>query len=239
MTPHINAEKQDISKIVLAPGDPLRAKYIAQNFLEDVNLVNTTRNMLAYTGYYKGTKITVFSTGMGMPSMGIYCYELYKFYDVEKIIRIGSCGAYLEDLKLLDTILVDSSYTEGNFAYTLNNDDCHFVDSTKELTSIIENTAIEENIPIIKGNIFCSDVFDKYATDGSILISRFPKEYNIIAAEMESFALFYTAKMLNKQAACLLTVVDTISDKREISSEDREKSLNNMISVALQSCLKI
>lgn len=239
MTPHINAKKEDISKIVLAPGDPLRAKYIAENFLENAQLVNTTRNMLAYTGTYKGLNITVFSTGMGMPSMGIYCYELYKYYNVEKIIRIGSCGAYREDLKLLDTILVDNSYTEGNFAYTLNNEDCHFVEATKELNSAIEDTALENDIKLFKGNIFCSEVFDKYVADGKILVGRFPAQYNIIAAEMESFALFYTAKLLNKQAACLLTVVDTISDKREISSEDREKSLNNMINVALDTCLKI
>jgi len=237
MTPHINAQETDIAKIVLAPGDPLRAKYIAENFLEDTKLVNTTRNILAYTGTYKGIRLTVFSTGMGMPSMGIYSYELYKYYGVEKIIRIGSCGAYNENLHLLDTILVDNSYTEGNFAYTLNNEKCNFIGATAELNNIIENTAKNQYISIAKGNVFCSEVFDKYVTDVSILTSRFPKEYNIIAAEMESFALFYTAKLLNKQAACLLTVVDAINDKTQISSEDREKSLNEMIVLALETCI--
>ena len=111
MTPHISSKKEDIAKTVLCPGDPLRAKYIAENFLENARLVNSVRNMLAYTGTYKGKEITVFASGMGMPSMGIYCYELYKFYDVDTIIRIGSCGAYEESLNLYDTVLVDKSYT--------------------------------------------------------------------------------------------------------------------------------
>lgn len=115
MTPHNEAKKEDISKIVLMPGDPLRAKYIADNFLENAKLVNSVRNMLSYTGYYKGKRITVFPSGMGMPSAGIYSYELFKFYDVENIIRIGTCGSYSEDLNLLDVILVDNSYTARKF----------------------------------------------------------------------------------------------------------------------------
>ena len=113
MTPHNEAKIDDISSIVIMPGDPLRAKYIADNFLDDVTLVNSVRNMFGYTGFYKGTKLTVFASGMGMPSMGIYSYELYKFYNVDTIIRIGSCGAYSPDLNLFDTILVDNAYTEG------------------------------------------------------------------------------------------------------------------------------
>ena len=120
MTPHISSKKEDIASIVLMPGDPLRAKYIAENFLENAKLVNSVRNIFAYTGNYKNKRITVFASGMGMPSIGIYSYELYKFYDVDIIIRIGSCGAYSEDLNLFDTILVEKSYTEGNFAYALN-----------------------------------------------------------------------------------------------------------------------
>ena len=159
---HCNAKKEDIAKTVLMPGDPLRAKYIAENFLENARLVNTVRNMLAYTGTYKGKEITVFSHGMGMASMGIYCYELYKFYDVENIIRIGSCGAYSEDLNIFDTILVDKSYTEGNFAYEWNEKDCHLIESSEFLNEIIESTAKEINIPYIKGNTLCSDCFDGY-----------------------------------------------------------------------------
>ncbi len=239
MSIHCNAKKEDITKTVLMPGDPLRAKYIAENFLENARLVNTVRNMLAYTGTYKGKEITVFSHGMGMASMGIYCYELYKFYDVENIIRIGSCGAYSENLNIFDTILVDNSYTEGNFAYEWNEKDCHLAKSSSFLNEIIENVSIQNNIPYVKGNILCSDCFDGYLEDVNSLINRFPKELNIIGAEMESFALFYLAKYLGKQASCLLTVVDSICKKQEISSEDREKSLNNMIKLALESAVKI
>ena len=236
---HCNAKKEDIAKTVLMPGDPLRAKYIAENFLENARLVNTVRNMLAYTGTYKGKEITVFSHGMGMASMGIYCYELYKFYDVENIIRIGSCGAYSEDLNIFDTILVDKSYTEGNFAYEWNEKDCHLIESSEFLNEIIESTAKEINIPYIKGNTLCSDCFDGYLESIPNLIKRFPKEINIIGAEMEAFALFYMAHYLGRQASCLLTVVDSHYKKQEISSEEREKSLNNMITLALESAIKI
>ena len=117
-TPHINAKKDDFAKTVLMPGDPKRAEFIAKNYLEDYKLVNEIRGMLAYTGFYKGKKITVFSSGMGMPSIGIYCYELYHYFGVEKIIRIGSCGSNKEGINLLDVVLSSSSYNEGNFAYT-------------------------------------------------------------------------------------------------------------------------
>ena len=239
MTPHINAKDDEIAKIVLAPGDPLRAKYIAENFLENVKLVNSVRNTLAYTGTYKGKEITVFSTGMGMPSMGIYCYVLYKFYGVENIIRIGSCGAYSPNLNLFDTILVNGSYTEGNFAMALNNSSCHYVEANTELNSIIEKTALDSNINLSKENVLCSECFDYYIENLDALLTRIPQEYNITVSEMESFALFYTAKYLNKKASCLLTVVDSHAKKQEISSEAREKSLNDMIVLALESCLEI
>lgn len=235
MTIHCNAKKEDIEKTVLMPGDPLRAEYIAENFLTDVRLVNTVRNMLAYTGEYKGKKVTVFSSGMGMPSMGIYCYELYKFYEVEKIIRIGSCGVYTPDIKLLDTLLVDKTYTEGNFAYEWNSKDCHIVEASEELNSRIEEVAKELSIQYTKGNTLCSDCFDGYLDNLDVLLNRLPKNLNIIGAEMEAFALFYIAKYLNKKAACLLTVVDSLAKKQSSTAEERERSLNNMIKLALES----
>ena len=238
MTPHNEAKKEDIADIVLMPGDPLRAKYIAENFLENSKLINTVRNMYGYTGFYKGRKITVFASGMGMPSMGIYAYELYKFYDVKSIIRLGSCGAYSERLNIFDTILVENSYTEGNFAYALEGKECHLVRGDSLLTNNLELTAKEKNINIIRGNVLCSEVFDYYVKNLDELISRFPKELNIIGAEMESFALFYTAKYLNKKAACLLTVVDSHYKKQEISAEERETSLNTMIEIALETAIK-
>lgn len=237
MTPHISSKKEDIAKTVLCPGDPLRAKYIAENFLENSRLVNSVRNILAYTGTYKGKEITVFASGMGMPSMGIYCYELYKFYDVETIIRIGSCGAYDDSLNLMDTVLVKKSYTEGNFAKALNNKNCHLIESDLDLNNKIKQTAEKLNIKCIEGNALCSECFDYYIEDINTLLNRLPSDLKISACEMEAFALFYTAKYLNKKAACLLTVVDSHYKKQEISAEAREKSLNNMIILALETAI--
>lgn len=236
-TVHNSAAKGEIAKVVLMPGDPLRAKYIAEKFLENPICFNEVRGMLGFTGIYKGKEISVMGSGMGMPSMGIYSYELYKFYDVEKIIRIGSCGAYDENLELLDTILVEKSYSESNFALTFRNSDEHIIESTKELNDIIESVANNLNIKLVKGNVFTSDCFDWYI-DVEKLLSRIPKEYKCIAAEMESYALFNIAKTLNKQASCLLSVVDSHSKKTLISSEQREKNLDNMIKIALEAAIK-
>lgn len=239
MTPHISSKKEEIAKTVLCPGDPLRAKYIAENFLENARLVNSVRNMLAYTGTYKGKEITVFSSGMGIPSMGIYSYELYKFYDVENIIRIGSCGAFKENLKVFDTALVETSYSDSNFAKALNNVDCHTIQADSDLNNIIKETAKTLDINCIPVNVLCGECFDGYVEDLNASLDRLPKDLNITAAEMESFALFYVAKYLNKKASCLLTVVDSYYYKTKISAEEREKSLNSMITLALESTLKI
>lgn len=239
MTIHNEAKKEDIAKIVLMSGDPLRAKHIAENYLEDAIQVNTIRNMFAYTGMYKGKRITVMGHGMGIPSIGIYAYELYKFYDVECIIRMGSCGGYASELEMLDTILVDTSYTESNFAYTLNNEDCKIASATKEINEVIEKVAQENKIEYKKGNVLSSDAFDYYMTDVNKLLERLPKEGNIIAAEMESFGLFYLAKILNKKAACLLTVVDLHYKEGVATPEQRQKSLNDMIKIALETSIKL
>ncbi len=239
MTPHNEAKKEDIAKIVIMPGDPLRAKYIAENFLENAKLVNSVRNMYAYTGDYKGKRITIMASGMGMPSMGIYCYELYKFYDVDTIIRIGSCGGYVPDLKLFDIILSERCFTEGNFALTINNDNCHIAESNSEINKIIEETAKENNISLVKGNTICAEFFDVYLEDLDKFLSRIPKDFNPISAEMEAFALFYTAKMLNKKASCLMSVVDSKFIKDVATPEQRETGLKEMIKLALESSLKI
>lgn len=237
MTPHIEAKKGEIAKIVLMPGDPLRAKLIADNFLENAKLVNSVRNIFAYTGFYKGKEITVMASGMGIPSMGIYSYELFKFYNVENIIRLGSCGGYNKDLKLFDLVLVENSYTEGNYALSIDNVDCHFINASNSLNYIIENTARNINIPVTKANIACGEAFDDYMTDMSKYLARIPEEYNISGAEMEAFALFYNAKMLNKKAACLLTVVDSYYYKEHTSSDARQNSLERMIKLGLESAI--
>ena len=236
-TPHNEANKGDFAKTVIMPGDPLRAKYIAENFLDDYKLVNQVRGMLAYTGTYKGKEISVMAHGMGMPSVGIYSYELFKFYDVENIIRIGSCGGYKPELKLFDIVLSENVFSESNYALTLNNDDSHIVSSSKELNSIIENTAKETNTNIISGNTVSTDCFDVYMTDVNKFMKRLPENFNPVSVEMEAFALFYLAKYFNKKASCLLTVVDSYYKQQEISSEEREKSLNSMIKLGLESAL--
>ena len=238
MTPHNEAKYGEIAKNVLMPGDPLRAKYIADNFLEDCKLVNKVRNMYGYTGKYKGVEITVFASGMGMPSMGIYAYELYKFYDVENIIRIGTCGALSPELELLDTILVKDSYTKGNFAIALKHVDEHLVESDTELNELIIKSAEENNIKLVRGNVNCNEIFDYYDDKFEEFLESLPKDLKIIATEMESFALFYIAKSLGKKASCLLSVVDSRFKKEEVSTDDRQNSLNDMIKVALDAIIK-
>lgn len=238
-TPHNEAKIGEIAKTVIMPGDPLRAKYIAENFLDNYKLVNSVRGMYAYTGTYKGKEITVMAHGMGMPSIGIYCYELYKIYGVENIIRIGSCGAYKQELKLFDIILSENVFSESNFALTLNNEDCHIVSADSSLNNIIVDTAKKTNINIYIGNTVCTDCFDVYMTDVNQFLDRIPKGFNPASAEMEAFALFYVAKVLNKKAACLMSVVDSKHIKEIATPEERQTGLNNMIRLALDSSLKI
>ena len=237
MTPHNSAEKGDIAKTVIMPGDPMRAKYIAEKYLTDYRLVNEVRGMYAYTGFYNGKKVTVMAHGMGIPSMGIYAYELYKFYDVDEIIRIGSCGAYLEDMKLFDIILSTACYTESSFALTLNNDLCHVAYSDEDLNVKIGKVAYQNGIKLYRGMTATLDCFDVYATDISKFFDRMPKDVKPIAAEMEAFALFYIAKMLNKKAACLMSVVDSKYIKDVATPKEREKGLDKMIKLALDSVL--
>ena len=238
-TPHNEANKGDIAKTVVMPGDPLRAKYIAENFMENYKLVNQVRGMYAYTGTYKGKELTVMAHGMGLPSVGIYTYELFKFYDVENIIRIGSCGGYKPELKLFDIILSENVFSESNYALTLNNDDCHIVSSNAEINSIIEKTAKESSLNIVSGNTVCTDCFDVYMTDVNKFLDRIPDNFNPVAAEMEAFALFYNAKLLNKKASCLMSVVDSKFIKDIATPEERQTGLNNMIKLALDSAINI
>lgn len=232
-TAHNNANPGDIAKTVLMSGDPLRIKSIAEKYLDNYRLVNDIRNIYAYTGTYKGKEVTLMAHGMGIPSMGIYAYELFKFYDVDNIIRLGSCGGYSKDLNILDIVLVDKSYTESNYAYELNNEKVNIAESSKELNKVIIESALRNGIDLVEGNVFSTDCFDWYVKDIDVLLNRLPKD--IIAAEMESFALFYLASMFNKKAACLLTVVDSHNADIELSAEDRENKLDKMAYIALES----
>ncbi len=233
-TAHIESSKNDIANIVLMPGDPKRAKYIADNFLENVKLVNQVRAMTAYTGYYKGKKITIFPSGMGNPSIGIYSYELFKYYDVDTIIRIGTIGGYSKDLKVGDVVLAETSVTTSNYALIQNGDNRKEINSNMYLNNTINNVAKDNNINLYKERVLCSDVF----YDNSDY-KELENKYNVVGVEMETFALFHTADMLNKKATALLTISNSFATEEELTSEERERNLSEMIKLALESSLKI
>lgn len=235
MTPHNQANKEDIAKIVLMPGDPLRAKYIAENFLTNVKQVNSVRGMFAYTGEYKGKRLTVMGHGMGNPSIGIYAYELFKFYDVDCIIRIGSCGGYIKDLKLQEVIVVDKAYSESTFAEVFNGCKDHLISATPSVRDLLEETAKEMNLSVRKGNAHATDVFYSQTTD----INEMYEKYGCLAAEMESFALFHLANSLGKKAGCILTVTDSLVYEAKLTPEERQTSLTNMIKLGLETAIKM
>ena len=234
-TPHIESKKEDLAKIVIMPGDPLRAKYIAEHFLEDAKLINSVRNMFAYTGLYKGKKITVFASGMGCPSMGIYSYELFKFYDVDTIIRIGSAGAYTSDLNIFDVLLVEGSYSDSTYAKAQGNELNNVLYSNKDINSVLINKAKELNINLKSGLVHCSDVFYKENDNFKELVDK----YNCKAVEMETFALFHNANVTGKKAAALVTISDSLVTHEETTSEERQNSFNEMINLVLESVIEL
>lgn len=235
MSIHIESKKEDIADVVIMSGDPLRAKYIAEHFLDEYKMVNDVRNMFGFTGYYKGKRVTIFSHGMGIPSIGIYAYELYKFYDVKKIIRVGTCGTINREVKLMDVLLATTAYSVSTFPLLFDGDRDKEYAASKNLNDDILETAEKLNIPVKAGKIITSDVFDPYV-DQAKFASCFPND-NYLGSEMESFGLFYLAHKLKREAACLLTVVDSKYDKKALSSDERQSSLNDMITVALESLL--
>ena len=234
MTPHNEANKEDIAKTVLMPGDPLRAKFIAETYLEDYKLVNTVRNCYAYTGYYKGKRVTVMASGMGMPSIGIYSYELFKFYDVDTIIRVGSAGAYTDKLNLYDVVLVDGAYSDSSYAKAQNGEERNILHGNDEVNNHIKEVANNMGIPIHFTNIHSSDIFYKENDNFPELYEK----YGCAAVEMESFALFHNANVLGKKAACLLTISDNLVTHAETTSEERQNSFNEMIKLALESVVE-
>lgn len=230
MTPHINAEKGAIAKTVLMPGDPLRAQYIAKTYLTDVKLVSDVRNILMFTGKYNGKEVTVAASGMGCPSMGIYSYELFKFYDVEAIIRIGSAGAYEKDLKLYSTLLATQAYSDStSFAELVTQEKTNIAYPSEILNNKLIEAAKNLNINIETGRIHSSDVF--YATRD---LTTTIKLTQARAVEMESYALFINAKLLKKKAACLLTISDNLITKEETTALERQNSFNDMMKIALE-----
>jgi len=235
MSIHISAKPGEIEKIVLLAGDPLRAKYIADNFLQNVKLVSSTRNIYFFTGTYKDKPLTVGASGMGCPSIGIYSFELFTEYEADCIIRIGTCGAYTKKMKLFDLINAETACSESTYA------ECAFgykKDQFKhhgDAFDIINNTAAELDLELKTGPIHSGDVFYRAEKDKPAIV----KKYKCLAAEMEAFALFANARYLKKSAATILTVSDIIPTHDKISADEREKALLPMINLALESVVKI
>ena len=237
-TPHNQATIGEIAKTVIMPGDPLRAKYIAETLLEDAVQFNSVRGMLGYTGTYNGKKVSVMGHGMGIPSIGIYTYELYSQYGVENIIRIGSCGSYVEELRLYDVLLVTSAYSDSTYALMQSGDKEVLQYPDPGLCDNLRESAKELNIHISEGTCNSSDVF---YFEESVMpeVDKRLKEYNCLAAEMEAFALFHNAKVLGKKAACLLTVSDSLVTHEETTPEERQTSFTNMMKIALNTASKL
>ena len=231
-TPHISCNDENlIAKTVLMPGDPLRAKFIADTFLTDVVQFNATRNMFGYTGYYNGRRISVMGSGMGMPSIGIYSYELYAFYNVENIIRIGSAGSYDMSLDIYDTVLVSEAWSESSFARTAFGMRSKSLKATKSLNNKLIEAAEKCGVTLKEAKIHSSDVF--YCNDPQRWINV-RDTHGCKCVEMESFALFANAKALGKKAACLLTISDSFVNSKVTTAEERQKNFTDMMKVALE-----
>lgn len=234
-TAHNNANLGDIAKTVLMPGDPLRAKHIAETYLTDFVQFNAVRGMYGYTGDYKGKRISVMASGMGMPSMGIYSYELFKEYGVENIIRIGSAGAYTKDLHLFDLVLADSCWSESTFALAQAGIEGNIQYPSQDLNETIKKAAAKLEIPVLEKRIHSSDVFYHEANVPDH--NDFYQEYGCVCVEMESYALFHNAKILGKNAACLLTISDSLVTDEHASAMERQTSFSQMMEVALEAAI--
>ena len=233
-TPHNQAEMGEIAKTVLMPGDPLRAKFIAETFLENPVQFNTIRNMFGYTGTFNGKKVSVMGSGMGIPSISLYAYELFKFYGVETIIRVGSAGAYSDELDVYDTILVTGAYSESSYAKYFCGDDNKIQLPDEEVTKDLREAAKKLGIEFHEGLVMSSDQFYNATDELGQQAFETARKNNLLVAEMESFGLFATAKALGKKAACMLTVSDIIASHKETTSEERRTRLVNMIKIALE-----
>ena len=228
-TPHNSAVKGEIAKTVLMPGDPLRAKFVAENFLTDVKQFNSVRNMFGYTGKYNGKEVSVMGSGMGMPSIGIYSYELFNFYDVENIIRIGTTGAIHDDLDLGDLVIAQGSCTDSNFAKHFNLPGTFAPIASFTLLRGAVDAAEKLGVKYMVGNVLSSDVFYNETFDSFIQW----KKMGVLCAEMESAALYMNAAQAGKNALCVLTVSDCPMKGTATTAEERQTAFTNMMKVAL------
>ena len=228
MSTHIKANKEDIAKVVIMPGDPLRAKMIAEKYLTNFKQINSIRNMFGYTGYYKDKLITVMGSGMGIPSIGIYSYELYNDYDVELIIRPGTCGTYSSSINLRDLFIVDESYSTSSYALIQNGSTYNTIKSDLKTNELLKENVKKLDLNYHSGRVYTTDAFYTKTDFKSI-----QNKIGCDVVEMEAFGLFHNAKALNKKAACILCVTDSFITKEEIPSNERETSFYSLVEVAL------
>ena len=235
-TPHINAPKDGFAKTVLMPGDPLRAKHIAETYLKNAVLVNDVRGVQGYTGEYKGKKISVMASGMGIPSIGIYSYELYHAYDADNIIRVGTCGALLKDINVRDIIVGTGACTDSNYAANFGlNGTISAVGSFEILKKVDEKTKeMKFENKVRFGQLFSTDVFYKDKPD-----TLDWTKMGVIAVEMEAYALYLNAARAGKRALSICAVSDNIVSHQELTAEERSKSVNDMIELALEVAISL
>ncbi|MBO5212683.1 MAG: purine-nucleoside phosphorylase [Clostridia bacterium] len=240
-TPHINAKSGDFAKTVLMPGDPLRSKFIAENFLENARLVNNVRGIQGYTGLYKGKEISVMASGMGMPSMAIYSYELFSFFGVENIIRVGSAGALQKDVKIRDIVLGMGACTDSNFANQYALPGTFAPIASYKLLKLCEEVAMAEGANIHVGNLVSSDNFysDTLGLSSEELSSSKWAKMGALAVEMEAAALYMNAARLGKNALAICTVSDHIITGEATSSDERQSSFTQMMKIALETAIRL
>lgn len=229
-TAHNSAKAGDFAKTVLMPGDPLRAKYIAETYLENPRQVTAVRNMFGYTGTYKGKEISVMGGGMGMPSIGIYSYELFNFYDVDQIIRIGSAGALQDHMKLMDVVIGMGACTDSNYAYQYGLPGTFAPIADYELLNKAVETAKRQGTNVVVGNVLSSDVF--YNANPNV--NGLWRSMGVLAVEMEAAALYMNASKAGKKALCMLTISDHLYTGESLSAEDRQLGFGKMMEIALE-----
>ena len=230
-TPHINAPEGAFARTVLMPGDPLRSKFIADNYLENAVLVNNVRGVQGYTGTYKGKKVSVMASGMGMASMGIYSYELFNCYDVENIIRIGTAGALSPKLQLRDVVAGMSAYTDSNYGHQFGFHGILAPSCSYELLSAAVDAAKKLNLPVVPGSICSSDVF--YA-QGEYSSTPILQKFGVLCVEMEAYALYLNAAVAGKNALALLTISDSFVTGESLPAEERQTTFTRMMEIALE-----
>ncbi|MDC7293191.1 purine-nucleoside phosphorylase [Butyrivibrio sp. DSM 10294] len=233
-TPHNSAEKGDIAKTVLMPGDPLRAKFIAENFLTDIKCFNEVRGMLGFTGKYEGKEVSVMGHGMGIPSIGIYTYELYNFYDVDNIIRVGSAGGLQDKVNVMDIIFAQGAHTDSNYGFQFGLPGTFAPTASFDILEKAVAIAKEKGVRYHVGDVLSSDAFYKKCNESELY-----RNFGALAVEMETPALYMNAAEAGKKALTILTCSDHLFKNEELSAEERQTSFTDMMEIALKTAIQL